>query len=101
MLTEKQADARNKYMREYMQRYREANREKYNEYMRDWRAANKDKVDKYRGQFWDRQAKKFAITEEKVLLNCNDVSVLRAKIQELEKLVDEMADALLLIEGDI
>lgn len=44
--------------REYMRKYRAANKQKLLDYQRKWRKANPEKCRKYQEEYWIRQAAK-------------------------------------------
>lgn len=45
------------YMREYMRRYRQENREKLNAKKREWNAKNPDKIKAYNNAYWEKKSK--------------------------------------------
>lgn len=50
-------EARNKYMREYIKKWRKANKDRCNAANRKWRAENKDKVAGYNAKYWEKKSK--------------------------------------------
>lgn len=55
-MTESAKERKRIYMREYMRKYRQENREHINAKQREWNAKNPDKVKAYSTAYWERKA---------------------------------------------